>query len=189
MQRFCVFWPVGCSFQASFPLMSQTFGLCMLFSAWLLYTSTNAGKEVIVENVESSTHSPTLKHLKPATRCLQNRGDAEDGVGSFGAPIYMSQAFLYQGPGQPYPKGSIYGRFGHPTRTKLEEGLAALHLVKHALTFSSYEAWVLDELVWIWKIQCSEMTLWIARRYGSVVIHAAQRQGCWKNRIVLASTC
>jgi len=132
---------------ASFPLMSQTFGLCMLFSAWLLYTSTNAGKEVIVENVESSTHSPTLKHLKPATRCLQNRGDAEDGVGSFGAPIYMSQAFLYQGPGQPYPKGSIYGRFGHPTRTKLEEGLAALHLVKHALTFSSYEAWVLDELV------------------------------------------
>ena len=37
---------------------------------------------------------------KVATRCLQHRGDVDDGVGCLGIPIHLGQVFIYQSPGK-----------------------------------------------------------------------------------------
>ena len=40
------------------------------------------------------------KDWKVATRCLQHRGDVDDGIGCLGIPIHLGQAFVYQSPGK-----------------------------------------------------------------------------------------
>ncbi|CAE7343601.1 cysA [Symbiodinium pilosum] len=103
--------------------------------------STFSGRDD--EPQKSANHSNTKhlwKELGVATRCLQHRGEVADGIGCVGIPIHLSQAFIYEKPGTPYPRGAIYGRFDHPTRQKLEQCHSSCEMSAHALAFSTYEA-------------------------------------------------
>jgi len=126
--------------QLSFPLMCKGFGCCMLLYAFLMAVSTLRPEDAKPAKGKRVSNR-NLRNLGAATRCLQHRGDVDDGIGCVGIPIHLSQAFIYQSPGTPYPKGAIYGRFDHPTRLKLEQCHASLETaLPHVLAFNTYEA-------------------------------------------------
>ncbi|HET7433914.1 MAG TPA: PLP-dependent aspartate aminotransferase family protein [Thermoanaerobaculia bacterium] len=69
------------------------------------------------------------------TRAI-HAGQPDDATtGAVTTPIYQTSTFAQSEPG--INKGYCYGRTGNPTRTALEENLAALEGARHALAFSS----------------------------------------------------
>ena len=70
-----------------------------------------------------------------STRALHIGQGPDPATGAVVQPIHMATTFAQQGVGK--HKGYEYGRSGNPTRSALEECLAALEDAKHCLAFSS----------------------------------------------------
>jgi cystathionine beta-lyase/cystathionine gamma-synthase len=70
-----------------------------------------------------------------ATRALHIGQGPDPATGAVVQPIHMATTFAQQGVGK--HKGFEYGRSGNPTRSALEECLAALEDAKHGLAFAS----------------------------------------------------
>lgn len=73
--------------------------------------------------------------LHTDTLCVHAGVKAEPMTGAIMTPIFQTSTYVQQSPGE--HKGYDYSRAGNPTRTVLEEALAALEGAKHALSFSS----------------------------------------------------
>lgn len=70
-----------------------------------------------------------------ATTCVHAGADADSTTGAVIAPIYQTSTYVQENPGE--PRLYDYARAGNPTRTSLEQALAALEQGKYAYTFSS----------------------------------------------------
>ncbi|MEM8535672.1 MAG: cystathionine gamma-synthase [Chloroflexota bacterium] len=70
-----------------------------------------------------------------ATRAIHAGQDPEAGTGAVVVPIYQTSTFAQEDVG--VHKGYEYARTDNPTRTALEEALAALDNGQHAVTFAS----------------------------------------------------
>jgi cystathionine gamma-lyase len=70
-----------------------------------------------------------------STRALHIGQGPDPATGAVVQPIHMATTFAQQGVGK--HKGFEYGRSGNPTRSALEECLAALEEARHCLAFSS----------------------------------------------------
>lgn len=70
-----------------------------------------------------------------ATTCVHAGASADPTTGAVIAPIYQTSTYVQKNPGEPLLYD--YARAGNPTRTSLEQALAALEGGKHAYTFSS----------------------------------------------------
>ncbi len=70
-----------------------------------------------------------------STRALHIGQGPDPATGAVVQPIHMATTFAQQGVGK--HKGFEYGRSGNPTRSALEECLAALEDAKHCLAFAS----------------------------------------------------
>jgi len=70
-----------------------------------------------------------------STRALHIGQGPDPATGAVVQPIHMATTFAQQGVGK--HKGFEYGRSGNPTRSALEECLAALEDAEHCLAFSS----------------------------------------------------
>jgi len=70
-----------------------------------------------------------------STRALHVGQGPDPATGAVVQPIHMATTFAQQGVGK--HKGFEYGRSGNPTRSALEECLAALEDAKHGLAFAS----------------------------------------------------
>lgn len=70
-----------------------------------------------------------------ATRAIHVGQDADPTTGATIVPIYQTSTYTQQAPGQ--HKGYEYSRTGNPTRTALEECVAALEGARHGLAFAS----------------------------------------------------
>ncbi len=70
-----------------------------------------------------------------ATRAVHGGQPNDPGTGAVTVPIYQTSTFAQSAPG--VHKGYCYGRTGNPTRTALEENLAALEDARHGLAFAS----------------------------------------------------
>jgi cystathionine beta-lyase/cystathionine gamma-synthase len=82
-----------------------------------------------------SRASPSDRPLALDTLCI-HAGQAPDPIsGAVMTPIVLSSTFAQDGPGG--HKGYDYSRAGNPTRTALEECLAALEGAKHGVAFGS----------------------------------------------------
>lgn len=73
--------------------------------------------------------------MKFATSAVHAGQPPDPGTGAVSVPVYQTSTFAYEGPGA--PREYDYARSGNPTRTALEECLAALEEGKHGLAFSS----------------------------------------------------
>ena len=69
------------------------------------------------------------------TRAIHAGQPNDSATGSITTPIHQTSTFGQTEPG--LNKGYCYGRTGNPTRTALEENLAALEGARHGLAFSS----------------------------------------------------
>jgi cystathionine gamma-lyase len=69
------------------------------------------------------------------TRAIHAGQPDDHATGAITTPIYQTSTFSQTEPG--INKGFVYARTGNPTRTALEENLAALEGARHALAFSS----------------------------------------------------
>lgn len=69
------------------------------------------------------------------TRAIHAGQPDDDATGAVTTPIYQTSTFRQTEPG--INKGFCYARTGHPTRTALEENLAALEDARHGLAFAS----------------------------------------------------
>ena len=69
------------------------------------------------------------------TRAIHAGQPNDPATGSVTTPIHQTSTFAQTEPG--LNKGYCYGRTGNPTRTALEENLAALEGARHGLAFSS----------------------------------------------------
>lgn len=70
-----------------------------------------------------------------ATTCVHAGADADLTTGAVIAPIYQTSTYVQEAPGE--PRLYDYARAGNPTRTSLEQALAALEQGKYAYTFAS----------------------------------------------------
>jgi cystathionine gamma-lyase len=70
-----------------------------------------------------------------ATRAVHGGQPNDPATGAVTFPIYQTSTFAQSAPG--VHKGYCYGRTGNPTRTALEENLAALEDARHGLAFAS----------------------------------------------------
>ncbi len=70
-----------------------------------------------------------------ATRAIHAGQEADPATGATIVPIYQTSTYTYDAPGQ--NKGYDYSRAGNPTRTALEECVAALEGAEHGLAFAS----------------------------------------------------
>jgi cystathionine gamma-lyase len=73
--------------------------------------------------------------LKFATRAIHVGQDPDPATGATIVPIYQTSTYTQEAPGQ--HKGYEYSRTGNPTRTALEECVAALEGAEHGLAFAS----------------------------------------------------
>lgn len=78
----------------------------------------------------------TPNHDGFATRAIHAGQAPDPSTGSIVPPIHQTSTFLQDGVGT-LRNGYEYGRSGNPTRTALEEQIAALELAAHASAFSS----------------------------------------------------
>lgn len=69
------------------------------------------------------------------TLCVHAGVEPDATTGAIMTPIYQTSTYVQQGPGD--HKGYDYSRGGNPTRTVLENALAALEGARHAVSFSS----------------------------------------------------
>ncbi len=69
------------------------------------------------------------------TLCVHAGVEPDAETGAIMTPIYQTSTYVQQGPGD--HKGYDYSRGGNPTRTVLENALAALEGARHAISFSS----------------------------------------------------
>lgn len=69
------------------------------------------------------------------TRCVHAGVEPEAVTGAIMTPIFQTSTYVQESPG--HPKIYDYARAGNPTRTALENALAALEGARHAVTFSS----------------------------------------------------
>lgn len=69
------------------------------------------------------------------TLCVHAGVEPEQVTGAIMTPIFQTSTYVQESPGN--PKIYDYARAGNPTRTALENALAALEGAKHAVTFSS----------------------------------------------------
>ncbi len=70
-----------------------------------------------------------------ATRAIHTSQEADPATGATIVPIYQTSTYTQEAPGQ--HKGYEYSRTGNPTRTALEECMAALEGAEHGLAFAS----------------------------------------------------
>ena len=73
--------------------------------------------------------------MKFATRAIHTGQDPDPATGATIVPIYQTSTYTQEAPGQ--HKGYEYSRTGNPTRTALEECVAALEGAGHGLAFAS----------------------------------------------------
>jgi cystathionine beta-lyase/cystathionine gamma-synthase len=73
--------------------------------------------------------------MKFATRAIHVGQEADAATGATIVPIYQTSTYTQEAPGQ--HKGYEYSRTGNPTRTALEECMAALEGADHGLAFAS----------------------------------------------------
>jgi cystathionine gamma-lyase len=73
--------------------------------------------------------------MRFATRAIHVGQDPDPATGATIVPIYQTSTYTQQAPGQ--HKGYEYSRTGNPTRTALEECVAALEGGEHGLAFAS----------------------------------------------------
>ncbi len=73
--------------------------------------------------------------MKFATRAIHVGQDPDPATGATIVPIYQTSTYTQEAPGQ--HKGYEYSRTGNPTRTALEECVAALEGAQHGLAFAS----------------------------------------------------
>jgi len=76
-----------------------------------------------------------LESLKLATKVIHAGGEPDKETGAIMPPIFQTSTFVQSSPGK--HKGYEYTRSHNPTRTRLEENLAALEGAKYALAMSS----------------------------------------------------
>ncbi|WP_186648541.1 trans-sulfuration enzyme family protein [Fluviispira vulneris] len=69
------------------------------------------------------------------TLCVHAGVEPEQATGAIMTPIFQTSTYVQESPGN--PKIYDYSRAGNPTRTALENSLAALEGTKHAISFSS----------------------------------------------------
>ncbi|KAB8028452.1 trans-sulfuration enzyme family protein [Fluviispira multicolorata] len=69
------------------------------------------------------------------TICVHAGVEPEEITGAIMTPIFQTSTYVQESPGQ--PKIYDYSRGGNPTRTALENSLAALEGTKHAVSFAS----------------------------------------------------
>lgn len=69
------------------------------------------------------------------TICVHAGVEPEETTGAIMTPIFQTSTYVQESPGK--PKLYDYSRGGNPTRTALENSLAALEGAKHAVSFSS----------------------------------------------------
>lgn len=78
----------------------------------------------------------TEKHYKNVdTACVHAGVEPEPVTGAIMTPVFQTSTFVQQEPG--VHKGYDYARAGNPTRTALENAMAALEHAKWSVTFSS----------------------------------------------------
>ncbi|MDH7463717.1 cystathionine gamma-synthase [Chitinophagaceae bacterium 26-R-25] len=73
--------------------------------------------------------------MKLATKYIHAGSHPDPSTGAIMTPIYQTSTYAQEAPGK--HKGYEYARSQNPTRTALEEALAAIENAKHALSFSS----------------------------------------------------
>lgn len=73
--------------------------------------------------------------MKPDTKIIHAGVAPDPSTGAIMTPIFQTSTFVQTGPNE--HKGYDYSRAGNPTRTALENSLAALENAKHGLAFSS----------------------------------------------------
>ena len=73
--------------------------------------------------------------MKFATRAIHTGQDPDPATGATIVPIYQTSTYTQEAPGR--NKGYEYSRSGNPTRTALEECVAALEGADHGLAFAS----------------------------------------------------
>ena len=69
------------------------------------------------------------------TRAVHAGQEPDPSTGAIMTPIYQSSTFVQEAPGK--HKGHEYGRVSNPTRTALEQNLAALEGARHGICFAS----------------------------------------------------
>jgi cystathionine beta-lyase/cystathionine gamma-synthase len=69
------------------------------------------------------------------TRCVHAGVTPEPHTGAIMTPIFQTSTYVQRAPGQ--HQGYDYSRAGNPTRTALEDSMAALEGARHAITFAS----------------------------------------------------
>ena len=72
--------------------------------------------------------------MKPATKYIHAGAHPDPSTGAIMTPIYQTSTYVQDSPGN--PKLFDYSRAGNPTRTALENSLAALENAKHSISFS-----------------------------------------------------
>ena len=70
-----------------------------------------------------------------STRAIHAGQDPDPATGATIVPIYQTSTYTQEAPGQ--HKGYEYSRSGNPTRTALEECVAALEGAEYGLAFAS----------------------------------------------------
>ncbi len=73
--------------------------------------------------------------MKFATKAIHTGQEADPATGATIVPIYQTSTYTQEAPGQ--HKGYEYSRTGNPTRTALEECMAALEGAEYGLAFAS----------------------------------------------------
>lgn len=75
------------------------------------------------------------KEMKFATAAIHAGQQPDSASGAIITPVYQTSTFVQESPG--VHKGYEYGRTGNPTRTALEDNVAALEKGKHGFAFGS----------------------------------------------------
>jgi cystathionine gamma-lyase len=76
-----------------------------------------------------------MKEMKFETKCIHVGGEPDPTTGAIMPPIYQTSTYVQSSPGE--HKGYEYTRSHNPTRSRLEECLAALENAKHCLVTAS----------------------------------------------------
>jgi cystathionine gamma-lyase len=72
-----------------------------------------------------------------ATLCVHAGVEPEPHTGAIMTPIFQTSTYVQPAPGKPRVEHLDYSRAGNPTRTALENALAALEGATHAISFAS----------------------------------------------------
>lgn len=81
----------------------------------------------------TEAHNP----MDLATLCVHAGVEPEPLTGAIMTPIFQTSTYVQPAPGKPLVEHLDYSRAGNPTRTALENALAALEGAAHAITFAS----------------------------------------------------